>query len=92
MIWWFAWGGDEFVIVARSVTRADACSALRKTLADAVVAPLETLRNPPPGAAVRLSVAIGSAAWPDDAADPESLLKCADKRMYEDKRASRSRR
>lgn len=85
-------GGDEFVIVARSVTRADACSALRKTLADAVVAPLETLRNPPPGAAVRLGVAIGSAAWPDDAADPESLLKCADKRMYEDKRASRSRR
>lgn len=80
-------GGDEFVIVARNVASAATCDVLRQKLADAVVAPLTTLCNPPPGQEVRLGVAIGSASWPDDAVDPESLLKCADKRMYDNKRA-----
>lgn len=82
-------GGDEFVIVARNVTNDAARDTLRKKLEIAVVAPLRTLRNPSPDAEVRLGVAIGSACWPDDAAGPEGLLKCADLRMYDNKRAAK---
>lgn len=80
-------GGDEFVIVARNVGGADACNFLRQKIADAVVAPLTTLRNHQPDEEVRVGVAIGSAIWPDDGDDLESLLKCADKRMYDNKHA-----
>lgn len=83
-------GGDEFVIVVRQVASAATCNILRQKIVTAVVAPLTTLENAPPDTVVRLGIAIGSACWPDDAEEPERLLKCADKRMYDNKRARKS--
>lgn len=82
-------GGDEFVIVARHVATPEARETLVNKLVAAVELPLETLQNTEQGAVVRLGSAFGSASWPDDASDPESLLKCADERMYDNKRTNK---
>jgi len=44
-----------------------------------------------PGVAVTLSISVGHAMYPSDGGSVESLTRCADERMYQDK-SERKRR
>jgi diguanylate cyclase (GGDEF)-like protein len=46
--------------------------------------------EPAPGVAVTLQISVGYAMYPSDGASVESLIRCADERMYQDK-SSRKR-
>ena len=73
----FRLGGDEFLIVCPR-------SRLRQRLADMEAA----LRAPLEVDGLRLSCfySVGIAVYPEDGLQPETLLQCADERMYEDKK------
>jgi len=80
-------GGDEFIVVLQD---CDAKQARERAveLQDAVSGiPFE----PAPGVAVTLSISVGHAMYPSDGGSFESLLRCADERMYQDK-SERKRR
>lgn len=77
--------GDEFVVVADGLARADdavtmAASILRK------VRETEHLE----GRAFELSASIGVSIFPDDAADGDALLRSADAAMYRVKRTGKN--
>jgi diguanylate cyclase (GGDEF)-like protein len=78
----FRWGGDEFLVLI-SCTESEALSKARE-LQEAFAA-TETHALP---AGVGLSV--GCAEVPNDASDVMALVKAADERMYENKRALRA--
>jgi len=74
------YGGDEFVILMPETSKDQAIAAARRIggeiaatafLADGKFGPL------------RLTASIGVAAFPDDAPEPEGLLKRADEAMYQ---------
>src|SRR5689334_5574121 len=72
----FRYGGDEFVLLLPETDKADATRvALR--LAEGVKE--EPYAGEPP---LSVSVSVGVAAFPDDAADAEGLLAAADRRNY----------
>src|SRR5690242_8170281 len=72
----FRYGGDEFVLLLPQTDKADATRvALRLT--EGVKA--EQYPGEPP---LTVSVSLGVAAFPDDAADAEGLLAAADRRNY----------
>ena len=74
-------GGDEFIVVLQD---CDAKQARERAveLQDAVSGiPFE----PAPGVAVTLSISVGHAMYPSDGGSFESLIRCADERMYRDK-------
>lgn len=73
----FRLGGDEFLIVCPH-------AVLRQRLTDmeaALRAPLEVNGLPLP-----CFYSVGIAVYPEDGLQPETLLQCADERMYEDKK------
>lgn len=82
-------GGDEFVIVAARRSSMT-LSAFKAKLQAVIETPLETLKGLPDGAQARVGAAIGTACWPDDGRDPETLLKHADLDMYANKPSGRS--
>src|SRR5258708_22003894 len=74
------YGGDEFVILMPETSKDQAIAAARRIgaeiagthfLADAKFGPL------------KLSASLGVAAFPDDAHDPEALVRRADEAMYQ---------
>jgi len=72
----FRYGGDEFVLLLPGCDRTDAVR-----VAMAVVAAMRDVPfagNP----ALRVSVSLGVATYPDDADDLIGLLACADRRNY----------
>ena len=80
----FRYGGDEFVLLLPETTRAEALDiALRVT--DGVRG--HPFAGDPP---LRVSVSLGVATYPDDGADAEELLACADKRNYLAKQRGRA--
>ena len=75
------YGGDEFVVVLPGCGAAEAhtrAAAIRTAVA---ALPCEAT----PGVKVGLSVSIGSAVFPGEAASFDQLLAVADKRMFRDK-------
>ncbi|MCL2021137.1 MAG: EAL domain-containing protein [Betaproteobacteria bacterium] len=79
-------GGDEFALVlCDGSTRADYINTLERVLAQ--------LASPFPlnEATITLSASIGVTYYPEDDADPDSLLRHADQAMYLAKRAGRAR-
>src|SRR5438045_6300637 len=80
----FRYGGDEFVVLLPNTAKAEA-TRLAERLLDAV-------RAEPFGGAVplMLSLSIGVATFPADAADEQSLFEKADARNYEAKRRGRA--
>lgn len=80
--------GDEFVMLLRGLHKNDA----RKYITS-LCTQLVTLLSQPVSitdAAVELSVSIGVALWPDDAEDADSLMKRADRAMYQVKQHGRA--
>ncbi|MDO9596281.1 MAG: EAL domain-containing protein [Azoarcus sp.] len=78
-------GGDEFILLLTEIDHAGADLCARKLLA-AMAEPCP-LSN---GIALRLSVSIGVAMFPDDGPTAQALLKNADSAMYQAKNAGRN--
>ncbi len=77
------YGGDEFLAVLQAADRAETemyVAALRSRLASS------ELRDEESGAPINVSVSIGVAMFPDDAARIEDLIRLADGAMYAEKR------
>ncbi|MBK9035217.1 MAG: diguanylate cyclase [Myxococcales bacterium] len=78
------YGGEEFVVVMRRATAAQAAGvldALRARLSD----------RPGTEAVPRYTFSGGVAQFPDDGGDAMTLLACADERLYAAKHAGRNR-
>lgn len=77
--------GDEFILLIASVENREALKAVRQKilqkLADGVLIGDQLIR-------VRAS--IGIAIFPEDGDNPEALIKCADMRMYADKKQTKT--
>ncbi|HVQ29352.1 MAG TPA: diguanylate cyclase [Vicinamibacteria bacterium] len=75
------YGGDEFVVVLPQTDRASA-SALAEKLRNLLE---EHVFLQEEGINARLGASLGIATYPTEAQTKESLIRLADKRMYEDK-------
>jgi diguanylate cyclase (GGDEF)-like protein len=80
------YGGDEFVILAGELDRAEDASMIAEKVADMIQVPLALEGGP-----VRVSCSIGISVFPDDAEDGEALIALADKAMYAAKAAKGQR-
>jgi diguanylate cyclase (GGDEF)-like protein len=74
------YGGDEFVILAGELDRAEDAGMVAEKVADMIQVPLALQGGP---AQVRCS--IGISVFPDDAQEGEALIALADKAMYASK-------
>jgi diguanylate cyclase (GGDEF)-like protein len=81
------YGGEEFAIVlvdTPKLTAAQVAERLRERVANH---PFEYNSDQPGG---QLSISLGVASFPDDAADAESLVRSADAALYEAKHGGRN--
>lgn len=74
------WGGDEFLIVARTADKVNDIETLARQIIKLVAKPLIIQNNQ-----ISISASIGLAQFPGDAKNPTDLIKCADIAMYEAK-------
>jgi diguanylate cyclase (GGDEF)-like protein/PAS domain S-box-containing protein len=77
-------GGDEFALILAMRNAPAAASAVARKIQDTLRAPFNLK-----GHEVTAAASIGIAMYPDDAADPETLLQHADIAMYRAKQAGR---
>ncbi|HBK48337.1 MAG TPA: diguanylate cyclase [Pseudomonas sp.] len=78
-------GGDEFAVLLTPLhTRKDA-----EHIAEKIVASMKLPVQLDSGRSVSTSLSVGIAYYPDDGADPASLLNAADAAMYQAKRKRR---
>jgi len=73
------YGGDEFVILMPETSKDQAVAAARRIGAEIARQPF--LADKPYGP-LTLTASLGVAAFPDDARDPEALIRRADEAMY----------
>jgi diguanylate cyclase (GGDEF)-like protein len=71
------YGGDEFVILAGELDRAEDASMVAEKVADMISVPLSI-----EGGLEKVSCSIGISVYPDDAEGSEELISLADKAMY----------
>jgi len=76
-------GGDEFVVLAGELDRADDAAHIAEKIADMVGLPLAV-----DGVTERVACSIGISVFPDDAEEPEALIGRADAAMYAAKAAA----
>jgi diguanylate cyclase (GGDEF)-like protein len=74
------YGGDEFVILAGELDRAEDASMIAEKVADMIQLPIALAGGP-----ARVSCSIGISVFPDDAEDGDTLIALADKAMYASK-------
>jgi predicted signal transduction protein with EAL and GGDEF domain len=77
--------GDEFVILLEDLTGDSGPDRVAQMILDDVLRPF-----PIEGQEVQVSGSLGYAVFPDDGADPETLLKNADAAMYHAKELGRN--
>ena len=75
-------GGDEFVIVLDPLDDAKQAAAIADRISEVIAAPMLL-----EGVPCQVQASIGLAVAPGDGRDPEMLIECADRAMYEVKRA-----
>jgi diguanylate cyclase (GGDEF)-like protein/PAS domain S-box-containing protein len=74
-------GGDEFTVAIDHPGTEDKGASVAQSLTDCLQVPIEVA-----GIAIEVGVSIGSARFPEDAADAQALLRNADVAMYAAKR------
>jgi len=74
------YGGDEFVILAGELDRAEDASMVAEKVADMISVPVSIQGGP-----AHVSCSIGISVFPDDAEEAEALISLADKAMYASK-------
>ena len=79
-------GGDEFVVLLPAIGAEDDANVIGENILAALNRPFEI-----DGHVLSISASIGVATYPRDALDEDSLLRCADKAMYQAKDAGRGR-
>jgi diguanylate cyclase (GGDEF)-like protein/PAS domain S-box-containing protein len=77
-------GGDEFAVVQAGGDQPGHAGLLAQRVVDAMAEPFAINQD-----TVRVSASVGVALFPDDAADPESLVKNADMALYRAKAEGR---
>jgi diguanylate cyclase (GGDEF)-like protein len=77
-------GGDEFVVLLSEVERAEDAADVARRMLQAVAAV-----HVVDGLELHVRTSIGVSVYPDDGADPESLIKSADTAMYQAKAVGR---
>ncbi|MDD5249760.1 MAG: EAL domain-containing protein [Rhodocyclaceae bacterium] len=80
-------GGDEFVLLLSGLTDDDECRTAIDRLLMAVSAPYPETD----GEGIAISASIGVTVFPNDAADPDTLVRHADHAMYAAKQAGKNR-
>ena len=80
------YGGDEFVILMPETSKDQAVAAARRIGAE--IGRQAFLADKPFGP-LKLTASLGVAAFPDDARDPENLIRRADEAMYHVKATER---
>jgi diguanylate cyclase (GGDEF)-like protein len=81
----FRYGGDEFVAILPGTDLARGRAMIQRMLNEALMTPIPG--DPP----INISFSAGIANFPEDGETPEALLKAADGRVYQAKRAGRGR-
>ncbi|MDH3355741.1 MAG: diguanylate cyclase, partial [Chromatiales bacterium] len=76
-------GGDEFTIIVNSVTEPEDLALIAHKIIALIEKPFDLLEH-----TVTIGCSIGSAIYPTNAADRESLLKQADSAMYRAKKSA----
>ena len=85
------YGGDEFVAVLREQNHRTHIDKIKQRFNDVLLAPLNTLHDIPPGENVYVTASIGDSKFPAHGQDIESLLRRADKVMYQYKKVNKNR-
>jgi diguanylate cyclase (GGDEF)-like protein len=80
------YGGDEFVVLAGELDRAEDVANIAEKIADMVSLPVSI-----DGAAEKIGCSIGISIYPDHAEDAEGLIERADRAMYAAKSAKSPR-
>ena len=85
-------GGDEFIVLLNSVFNRKDVESRRNSIEDLLAAPLRTLDiTGVKFEKLNFEAAIGMAICPDDGVDLKTLIKTADKDMYERKNLAKAR-
>jgi len=79
-------GGDEFLLVLSDLTAVEDVIPLAAKIVDSFAQPFQV-----GGHGIEVTTSVGMALYPDDAEDPDALVKKADKAMYHAKRTGRNR-
>jgi diguanylate cyclase (GGDEF)-like protein/PAS domain S-box-containing protein len=79
-------GGDEFTVLLTDVARVPHVEVMAQEILTELAQPF-TLQGKP----VQISGSIGITLFPQDAASPEELVRCADQAMFVAKKAGRNR-
>jgi len=85
------YGGDEFVAVLKEQNHRTNVEKIKQRFNDALLAPLSSLRGLKPGDNIYLTASIGDSKYPAHGQDIESLLRRADKVMYQYKKVNKNR-
>jgi diguanylate cyclase (GGDEF)-like protein len=78
-------GGDEFIVLLSEVAHAEDAALIADKIRLAVLEPY-TIANH----FLHLTTSIGVSVYPDDGADPETLIQCADTAVYHAKEKGRN--
>ena len=79
-------GGDEFVLLLHDLNTTLECDQAIQRILKFVEQPLLVISEP-----IMLAASIGVTLFPNDDADPETLIRHADQAMYQAKQAGRNR-
>lgn len=79
-------GGDEFVLLLGEIEDRQALVQILERILASIIEPICLGLG-----TVQVSASIGVAVYPDDLADPDTLMRHADQMMYEAKKAGRNR-
>ncbi len=79
-------GGDEFVVLLAELAKASDAAAVAQKIIDSLAAPAQVGAH-----TLSLSGSLGISVYPEDGADPMTLIDCADAAMYRAKKAGPGR-
>jgi diguanylate cyclase (GGDEF)-like protein len=79
-------GGDEFIVLLSEISHAEDAALIADKIRQAILKPY-TIANHQ----LHLTTSIGVSLYPEDGADPETLIQCADTATYHAKEKGRNK-